>query len=547
MPEPPQKETDIARRIRAHGLARGQSPVEIAGEIYDQCGPLFGTSRVKSHRLARGVALSDVIAQVRALHEIDGKAVPKLGETLLSAYESSSKKPGPAYLHYLCLVYRAEPQELGFAGPCICGHEHVKRSGVAPLRRSDSDIALVGSIVAHPRLDRQMIVPDDFRSLHRAEGSSQGPGSTELGEEDIVLRRHLLQLLAGAGVTATAPLDGQLIGAIDGLRRRMDDTLVSATVSPTMLDQWEETILGYGQQYQNTPSLRMLCDVLLDFSEIRRMCDQRQPVELQERLCRIASQLSGMSGLIMINLGDHRLARSFFRTARTAADETGDRSLRAWVTARESLVPMYYGDPREALHLARKAQDLAGRTPCAAAAMAPAVEARALGMLALRGRTDAGPSARRALVRGRSIFEQLKQDDVSDLAYGFTERQLAFYEGDTYTNLGDHQRGEEALSRALTLYTSTDRLDRTLVRLDRATCRLHAGEPEAALAAGQEAIYDLPPEHRSDILMHRARQLGVAAAAKHGEIMAVRDYREALSAANGVQSPTIVPPSGETI
>ncbi|HXA59429.1 MAG TPA: XRE family transcriptional regulator, partial [Streptosporangiaceae bacterium] len=90
MPEPPQKETDIARRIRAHGLARGQSPAQIAGEIYDQCGPLFGTSRVKSHRLARGVALSDVIAQVRALHEIDGKAVPKLGETLLSAYESSS-------------------------------------------------------------------------------------------------------------------------------------------------------------------------------------------------------------------------------------------------------------------------------------------------------------------------------------------------------------------------------------------------------------------------------------------------------------------------
>src|SRR5260370_356212 len=209
---------------------------------------------------------------------------------------------------------------------------------------------LVGSIVARPRSGHQMMVPDDFRSLHRAEGSSQDPGSTELGEEDIVLRRHLLQLLAGAGVTATAPLDGQLIGAIDGLRRRMDDTLVSATVSPTMLDQWEETILGYGQQYQNTPSLRMLCDVLLDFSEIRRMCDQRQPVELQERLCRIASQLSGMSGLIMINLGDHRLARSFFRTARTAADETADRSLRAWGTVRESLVPMYYGDPREALH-----------------------------------------------------------------------------------------------------------------------------------------------------------------------------------------------------
>ena len=37
----------------------------------------------------------------------------------------------------------------------------------------------------------------------------------------------------------------------------------------------------------------------------------------------MAAQLSGLSGMIMINLGDHRLARSFFRTARTAADETG--------------------------------------------------------------------------------------------------------------------------------------------------------------------------------------------------------------------------------
>src|SRR5258708_23851474 len=149
--------------------------------------------------------------------------------------------------------------------------------------------------------------------------------------------------------------------------------------------------------------------------------------------------------------------------------------------------------------------------------MAPAVEARALGMLALRGRTDAGPSARRALVRGRSIFEQLKQDDVTDLAYGFTERQLAFYEGDTYTNLGDHQRGEEALSRALTLYTSTDRLDRTLVRLDPATCRVHAGEPAAAIAAGREGGYDLPPQPRSRTPLAPARALRCAGPTPHRE------------------------------
>ena len=559
MSDTPRKETDIARQIRARGLAQGRGPVEIAEEIHDQCGPLFGTSRVKAHRLSHGVALSDIVAQVKALYEVDGKPQPRLGETLLSAYESGYKRPGPEYLHYLCVVYRVEPDELGYQSSCICGQKHRTRAsdltGSAARHPGDlvtrapgyvsepapdrlpgrpampvHDPPLVGTVVSGPG-DRPVF------SVSRPGGADRaGSPSIDVGEEDVVLRRTLLQLLAGAGVA----LDGQFLGAVDNLRRKMDDTLVRATVSPTMLDQWEETTLGYGRQYQATPSLRMLCDVLLDFSEVRRMCDRRQPVELQERLCRLAAQLSGLSGLIMINLGDHRLARSFFRTARTAADETGDRQLRAWVTVRESLVPMYYGDPREALHLARKAQDLAGRSPGVAAAMAPAVEARALGMLALRGRSDAAPSARRALVRGRAVFEQLSAEQAGDLAFGFTDRQMAFYEGDTFTNLGDHKHGDEVLSRALTLYSPTDRVDRTLVRLDRATCQLHAGNPEGALQAGRDAILDLPAEHRSDILVHRARQIGAAVNAKFGQIPELAEFYEALSGPR-VKSPTSGP------
>jgi hypothetical protein len=365
-----------------------------------------------------------------------------------------------------------------------------------------------------------------------------------MGEEDIVLRRTLLQLLAGAGVAGAAipaAMDGPFLGAADGLRRRMDDTLVSATVSPMMMDQWEETIHGYGQRYQSTPALRMLCDVLLDFSEVRRMCDQRQPLELQERLCRVAAQLAGLSGILMLDLGDDRLSRSFFRTARTAADETGDRSLRAWVTARESLVPMYYGDPREALHLARKAQDLAGRSPSPAGAMAPAVEARALGMLAARGRGDAGPSARRALGRGRAVWEQLRTDQTTETVFGFTDRQLSFYEGDSYTNLGDYQHGEEVLSYALTILPGSDYIDRTLVRLDRAHCKLQGGHPDAAAASGFETVAALPPEHRSNLLMHRARQLGAAIHAQHPNLVEMADFREILAGPQ-VQSPTVDPP-----
>jgi hypothetical protein len=547
MAESPLKETDIARKIRAHGLAHGRAPAQIAREIHDQCGPTFGLSRVKAQRLALGVALSDVVAQIKALYEVEGKPLPKLAETLLSAYESGHKRPGPEYLHYLCSVYRVEPEDLGFQGPCICGRRHYVRMGAERPADATADAggrqALTGSVVvptAEPHYfttHTSRLDPSELTGLNRA----AGPVSAEAGEEDIVLRRTLLQLLAGAGVA----LDGQFLGAVDHVRRRMDDTLISATVSPSMLDQWEEATLGYGQQYQATPSLRVLCDVLLDFSEVRRMCAQRQPIELQERLCRVAAQLAGLCGRIMNSLGDHRLARSFFRTARTAADETGDRALRAWVTAREALVPMYYGDPREALHLARRAQDQAGRTPCVAAAMAPAIEARALGQLALRGRADAAPSARRALVRGRAVFEQLPKRDTSDLAFGFTERQLAFYEGDTYTNLGDPHHAEVGLNHALTLYSAQERIDRTLVRLDRAICKFQLGEPEQALVVGRDAILDLPDEHRSDMLMHRGRQLAAAVVKKHGDMPAVRDFREVLVGPS-THSPTMQPLSPAT-
>jgi tetratricopeptide (TPR) repeat protein len=524
---PPRKEADIARRIRARGLALGHSPPEIAGEIHDECAPIHGTSRIKAHRFAQGVALSDVVAQVRALYEVEGKPTPKLGETLLSAYESGYKRPGPAYLHYLCKVYRVEPGDLGLQGPCVCGRTH----GPPGATRIDA-AAREADVVLRPGtvvIDHDHWTPQDLSSVphipgvnYRADDSDGGNGE----EEEIVLRRTLLQLLAGAGVA----LDGQILGAVDGTRRKMDDTLVNASVSPTMLDQWEETANGYGQQYMSTPPLRLLCDVLLDFSEIRRMCEQRQPIELQERLCRLAAQLSGLSGVIMIDLGDHRLSRSFFRTARTAADETGDRALRSWVSVREALVPMYYGDPRESLHLARRAQDLAGRTPNVAAAMAPIVEARALGMLVKRGRSDAAGSAKRAMARGQAVFGRLGKDAVADTAFGYTERQLAFHMGDTHTNLGDHRSADESLRKALTLYPASEELDRTLIWLDRASCRLQEGEPEEALRTARETVLGLSTGHRTDIIMHRARQLVGTVVAQYGEINAAREFREALAA-----------------
>src|SRR5690606_10732022 len=151
-----------------------------------------------------------------------------------------------------------EPDALDYQSPCICGRGHAVRPVAAsvpqprePERRpAQAPDTLVGAIV--PRAEaRPWVTVNELRGPDRADG----PLSIDVGEEDIVLRRTLLQLLAGAGVA----LDGQFLGAVDNLRRKMDDTLVGATVSPTMLHHRAETNYGYGQQQQPTPPRLLIC------------------------------------------------------------------------------------------------------------------------------------------------------------------------------------------------------------------------------------------------------------------------------------------------
>jgi transcriptional regulator with XRE-family HTH domain len=528
----PRPEIVAARETRAAGLVGGLTAAEIAAEIYDRCGPAAGTSRIRAYRLALGVSLADVVAQVRAWYASEGRAAPRFSETLLSAYESGQKRPGPEYLHYLCAVYQAEPSDLGYAGQCFCGRPH--RGG--PRARSAAPVPAQAAAAFGEAVDGAAAVPPPAgrpRGTRPAQAAclpdeTSTQEAREAEDDDDMLRRAQLRMIADAA----AGVDSQFLGAVERIRRRMDDALVYGTVSATMLDQWEETTAGYGRQYLTVPPLRLLCDVLLDFGDVRRMCEHRQPLDFSERLCRLASQLAGLAGMIMIDVGHQRLARSFFRTARTAGDETGDRALRAWVAVREALVPLYYGDPAEACALARAAAGLAGRNVCVAAAMAPVMEARALARVAARRGGTARPQGlRRAsglLDGAHEALAQLPAAERGDTAFGYTERQLQFHEGDTLVTLAHHQGAEKALTRALRLYSAEEILDRSLVTLSLARCRLEADEPEEALRLSRETLLAVPREHRSEIMVRTARSLGDSVAGRHGEFQAVQEYREAL-------------------
>ena len=153
------------------GLVAGLGAAQIAEDIYDQCGPVAGTSRIRAYRLALGVSLADLVAQVRAWYASEGRAAPRFSETLLSAYESGQKRPGPEYLHYLCAVYRAEPPDLGYPGQCFCGRPHrtgpvtpQSRPGPVPAQtavplRENAGAGVPGPRSAEPRGRRGLLLP----------------------------------------------------------------------------------------------------------------------------------------------------------------------------------------------------------------------------------------------------------------------------------------------------------------------------------------------------------------------------------------------------
>src|SRR6204780_4133304 len=124
------RELSVARQVRARELVAGTPPDGIAAQICSEC----GTTMIRAYRLALGITLADVVAQVRAWYQAEGRKPPRFSETLLSAYESGQKRPGPEYLHYLCASYQADPADLGLDGRCLCGGSHRLRAPELPAQ-----------------------------------------------------------------------------------------------------------------------------------------------------------------------------------------------------------------------------------------------------------------------------------------------------------------------------------------------------------------------------------------------------------------------------
>jgi hypothetical protein len=193
------------------------------------------------------------------------------------------------------------------------------------------------------------------------------------------------------------------------------------------------------------------------------------------------------------------------------------------------MLPYYYGTPTDALALAELAQQLADGKACVGAALGAAMEARVRARIAAGhpGNDQLYRDADRAWGRARDLFAHLDGRQRADMALGFPIRRHFFYNGSTAGYLGHHEDLEEARHQAELHYPS-QALDLTLMDLDLAIC-LTRTDPTEASRLTLTTVGALAPEHRTDIVMSRVREIAALIPQNGRQLTAARPLRELLA------------------
>ncbi|GAA3805015.1 regulator [Streptomyces phyllanthi] len=201
------------------------------------------------------------------------------------------------------------------------------------------------------------------------------------------------------------------------------------------------------------------------------------------RLFAAAADLTRLAGWTSYDIAAHGLAQRYFVQALRLAQAAGDRLYGAYVLVTMSRQAVYLGHGREAVQLARVAQQGVGSSaPSVVQAMLHAVEARGQGVLGeVRACTAALVRAERALESARP------EDEVPYWARFFDEAQLADEFGHCHRDLQQYRAAAQHAERSLQLRAPGYARSRLFCRVVLASARLGLGELEQACQLGAEA------------------------------------------------------------
>ncbi|MFB7215709.1 regulator [Streptomyces sp. NPDC056255] len=201
------------------------------------------------------------------------------------------------------------------------------------------------------------------------------------------------------------------------------------------------------------------------------------------RLFAAAADLTRLAGWTSYDIAAHGLAQRYFVQALRLAQAAGDRAYGSYVLITMSRQAVYLGHGREAVQLARVAQQGIGSSaPPVVQALLHAVEARGHGVLG-----EARPCTT-SLARAEHALEIARPgDEVPHWARYFDEAQLADEFGHCHRDLQQYRAAAQHAERSLQLRSPAYARSRLFCRVVLASARLGLGELDQACALGAEA------------------------------------------------------------
>ncbi|ROV67948.1 regulator [Streptomyces globisporus] len=242
------------------------------------------------------------------------------------------------------------------------------------------------------------------------------------------------------------------------------------------------------------------------------------------RLFAAVADLTRLAGWTSYDIAAHGLAQRYFVQALRLAQAAGDRGYGAYVLLTMSRQAIYLGHGREAVQLARVAQQgIGSAAPPLVQALLHAVEARGHAVL------GEARSCTAALTRAEHALETARPgDEVPHWARTFDEAQLADELGHCHRDLQQYRAAAQHAERSLQLRAPAYARSRLFCRVVLASARLGLGELEQACQLGAEAA-----QQAAEMRSVRATEYVRAferSLEPYRDAVAVRGYRDRVAA-----------------
>ncbi|MBT2525660.1 regulator [Streptomyces sp. ISL-99] len=339
---------------------------------------------------------------------------------------------------------------------------------------------------------------------------------------------------AGAGAGAAA---GAGSGAGSGVR-------VPAQGRPSTVPRQRQTDRGPGQRVSSgdIAALRSVGELFRSLDDaygggharqalVRYLEHETEPMlrgtygeATGRRLFAAAADLTRLAGWTSYDIAAHGLAQRYFVQALRLAQAAADRPYGSYVLATMSRQAVHLGHGREAVQLARVAQQgVGGTAPAVVQALLHSVEARGHGVL---GEVRACTAS---LVRAERAMESARPgDELPHWARFFDEAQLADEFGHCHRDLQQYRAAAQHAERSLQLRAPGYARSRLFCRVVLATARLGLGELDQACALGAESAQQAT-EMRSARALEYVRDFEKRLE-PYRDAAAVRNYRDRVAA-----------------